>query len=187
MPRSFLHLCVPEFQSTLSRVPIRAFHQATSRAPPHHAPRSRAALTYFVLYMLHEFQNLHDRVHNDSAPGSPPLRGALAAAEALFAAWTALALRATLSHLRAKGAGVRLLVFRIFAGVLTVVAAACLIYLAFEAYVHATHPVYDKWQLEWVSPPSCVRGAPSCSCGRHTYRGSVGKWFERAAVRRCSS
>lgn len=109
-----------------------------------------AALTFFVLYMLFEFKKLYDQVHNDEAPGSAAFRGPLAAAEALFVVWTALALRSTLVHLRAKGAGVRLLVFRVFAGVLVALAAACTAYLAFEAYVHATHPVYDKWQLEWV-------------------------------------
>eukprot|EP00892_Ulva_mutabilis_P006518 jgi/Ulvmu1/4238/UM191_0011.1 len=108
------------------------------------------ALAYFVLYMLHEFQKLHDRVHNDSAPGSPLLRGSLAAVEALVAAWTAIALRGTLAHLHSKGAGVRLLIFRIFAAVLAFIGAACIVYISFEAYVHATHPVYDKWQLEWM-------------------------------------
>lgn len=144
-------------------------------APCDATPLACVALAYFVLYMLHEFQKLHDRVHNDSAPGSPLLRGPLAAAEALFAAWTALALRGTLGHLRSKGAAVRLLMFRIFAGALAFIGAACMVYIAFEAYVHATHPVYDKWQLEWVRAPSrqCRSVDPAVLPWLHSYRTSA--------------
>lgn len=102
--------------------------------------------------MLYEFKKLYDRDHNDEAPGSPGLRAALAAAEAAFAAATALALRGTLAHLRSKGAAVRLVLFRVFAATLAAVGAACGAYLAVEAYIHATHPVHDRWQLEWVRP-----------------------------------
>lgn len=129
------------------------------------APPPPAALAYFILNILHEFKKLHDREHNDEAPGSLSARGPLAAAEALFSVWVALALRGTLAHLHAKGGGVRLLMFRVFAAVLALLGMSCAGYLAFEAHVHATHPPYGRWQLEWVRPLRRPR-PPACSSCR---------------------
>jgi Lung seven transmembrane receptor len=111
-----------------------------------------AAMVFFCADNADSFQKLHDSANNDVAPGNMTIRSIVAALHAGFVVWTLLAFHTTLRTLRGdtKGRGVRLQVYRILAGCLLTVGAACVAYLLFEAYIHATHPVYDKWQYEWV-------------------------------------
>jgi hypothetical protein len=111
-----------------------------------------AAMVFFCADNAESFQKLHDSANNDASPGSMTIRFVVAALHAGFVVWTLLSFRMTLRTLRGetKGRGVRLLVYRILGGCLLALGMACAAYLLFEAYIHATHPVYDKWQYEWV-------------------------------------
>jgi Lung seven transmembrane receptor len=70
--------------------------------------------------------------------------------ESLLAVAVFSALRNSLWHLGNKGSRLRLNLYRCFAACVALVAAACIGYLSYEAYFHATHAVNEKWQYEWV-------------------------------------
>lgn len=107
-------------------------------------------MTFFCADNAQNFQKLHVNANNDTAPGSTTIQAVVGALHAVFVLWTLLSFRMTFRNLRGDSKGVRLQVYRILAVCLVVVGAACVAYLLFEAYIHATHPVYDKWQYEWV-------------------------------------
>lgn len=125
-------------------------------------------MVFFCADNVESFQKLHDSANNDMAPGNITFRTVVGALHAGFVVWTLLSFRITMCHLRgdSKGRGVRLNVYRILGGCLVTVGIACVAYLLFEAYIHATHPIYDKWQYEWVRSglqlPDLLSG--SCSC-----------------------
>jgi hypothetical protein len=127
-----------------------------------------AAMLFFCVDMARSFQQLHDRANNNAAPGSPAWQALVGSLHAAFAVWTMFSLRTTLLHCQSKG-GVRLQIYRIFASCLAVVGMACVAYLFFEGYIHATHPVYDKWQYEWVRIHKCSASGPHLANNTNQY------------------
>jgi hypothetical protein len=125
-----------------------------------------AAALYFVASFAFDFKLFRDSLVED-----PKLQPQLtylvplSAVEAFFTFAAFRALHSSLRHLKAKGSNFRLVVYRCFAVCMCLVVIAVAGYLTFEAYFHATHPQFEKWQFEWVcfSHSLALVGLP-CGC-----------------------
>lgn len=134
----------------------------------------RAAALYFVASFAFDLKLFQDSLVED--PKLQPQLTYLVPLSALetfymFAVFRAL--RSSLRHLKAKGSNFRLIMYRCFAVCMGVVVIAVVGYLTFEAYFHATHPQFEKWQFEWVrfshllAPVGPLCGCDSSQCYHH--------------------